>query len=321
MNLRRSLCLCAMSFFVSCGDPRPSQGGVDGNPNFLQGRVLQAGSRLPAISLSVVLERSSPDTAGRPSTWRATDTARTDSAGIYRFRLDADGLYRLESKIGDSTVFSRLVSFQASEGAKVDFDIPLPGANGILIDDFENPGKSSLATWFADASPWTLLNLDATRIQIAPASLAGSTSDLITNCAGQGKCMTFATTTLVAAAKDDFTSFYNLMRPGSSGCVSLPHADSVTLLAKGSGNLRLEVWVYDTAAVGGATQIHRRDIPLTAGWNRASLPLQSVRFDFNGTSRDWAGTCIHKVNAGLVGAGELWIDNVRIEGSTVLDLH
>lgn len=319
MNLRPTLSFCAMSFFVSCGDSRPSEGGVDGNPNFLQGRVLQSGSHLPAISLPVVLSRSS-DSAGR-TTWRATDTVRTDSAGFYRFRLASDGLFRLESKIGDSTVFARSVSFQASEGSRVDFEVPLPGANGILIDDFEHPGKSSLAPWFADASPWTLLNLDPTRIRIAPADLASSTDSLIADCAEQGKCLHFSTTTLSADAQSDLTSFYNLLRPGFSGCVSLPFADSVTVLAKGSGNLRLEVWVYDTADIAGATQIHKRDLPLSASWNKVSLPMSSVQFDFNGTKRDWGGTCLHKVNVGLVGAGELWVNNVRIEGSTVLDLH
>jgi hypothetical protein len=178
-----------------------------------------------------------------------------------------------------------------------------------------------LATWFADASPWTLLGFDPARTRIEPTDLANSTGSLVTDCAEQGKCLHFSTTSLAADAENSLTSFYNLLRPGPTGCVYLPHADSVTVLAKGSGSLRLEVWVYDTADIAGATQIHKRDLPLSASWNKVSLPTSSVQFDFNGTSRDWAGTCIHKVNVGLVGTGELWIDNVRVEGSTVLDLH
>lgn len=141
------LCACLWS----CGDSKPVSGGVDGNPNFLQGRFLRPDSDEPAPWVAVVLSGSDAPAARAQASpaWRPLDTILTDSDGRFAFRLDSDGTYLVEARVGDSLVLSHQVDFQASIGKRLDdAPLPLPSGKMLLVEDFEpSSSTSSYARW------------------------------------------------------------------------------------------------------------------------------------------------------------------------------
>lgn len=319
------LAMPALLLLTSCGDTPRVAGGVDGNPNFLEGRLVLPDSASPAARIPVVLS-SSDGNAARPhaaTAWIPRDTAWTDSNGCYRFPLSIDGRYRLQARVGDSLVISLDVDFSTTCGKRMeDAVVPLPFPGTLVVADFEPRATSaSLAPWFSDAYGLRLLHNDSTRIAITPQSILSNPESGIADCGEQGNCYHMATTLVAADALYDLTEIYESFRPSPSGCFDLSRADSLTLRVRGTGNMLVSWWGKDAALSKTTWSMPNRLLPLTPEWRTISLPTDSIRFDWGTDTIPWSGSCLHKITFGLRGQGDLWLDDIRLHGATLLDLQ
>lgn len=315
--------LCA--FLWSCGDSKPVSGGVDGNPNFLQGRLLRPGADEPAPRVAVVLSGSDAPAARAQATsaWRPLDTTWTDSDGRFAFRLESDGTYLLEARVGDSLVLSRQVDFQASGGRRLDdAAIAIPSGKTLLVEDFE-PISSTLsyARWYSDAYDLGVLPGDPSRISIAPSTIASDPASGIGDCGLQGNCYHLATTSLVPDAIWDVTEVYDRFRPAPGECFDLSQADSVIALVRGTGTFRMVFWAKDLGLSQPDWSQTAHEQPLPGTWTRIAIPTDSIGFGSGADSVHWKNSCLHKITFGLRGDGELWIDDIRLHGVDVLHLQ
>lgn len=316
--------LPGLVLLASCGDSPRVAGGVDGNPNFLEGRIELPGTGAPAARVTVILS-GSDGTAARirdASGWTARDTTWTDSDGRYRLLLETDGRYRLEARVGDSLLVSREVDYDADRGRILEpIEIPLPTTGTILVDDFESEGRSPLASWFRDAARWVFFGSDTSMIGILPSSLVATPDSGILDCAEQGRCVHFTATTRAAPPRYELSMIRTNLRALPIANLRIGRADSFVVLAKGSGTLNLAVWVSDTAGTWPAPVYGAKQFPLDSSWTRFSLPLDSLRFGSGSDTLPWSDTRFHTFAVGLVGVGELWLDDIRLHGATLLDLQ
>ena len=315
--------LCA--FFWSCGDSKPVSGGVDGNPNFLQGRLLRPNADEPAPQVAVVLSGSDAPAARSRATsaWRPLDTTWTDSDGRFAFRVESDGAYLIEARVGDSLVLSRQVDFASSSGKRLDDAIlPLPSGKVLLVDDFEPPASThSFARWYSDAYGLGFLSNDPSRISISPSTIPSDPASGIEDCGLQGNCYHLATTSLVPDAIWDVTEVYDMFRPTAGECFDLSEADSVIALVRGTGTFRMVFWAKGIGLSQPDWSQTARELPLPGTWTRIAIPTDSIGFASGTDSFQWKNSCLHKITFGLRGDGELWIDDIRLHGVDILDLQ
>lgn len=308
---------------IACTSHEKISGGVDGNPNFLQGQLLFPDGVTPADSVPVILYGTAKASAKRlAASLGALDTAYSDSSGNFQFEIHTDGQYRIDAMQGDSVLYSQDISYSASTGLTLDsIVIPLPSLGFVLIDDFENAdGSSTLAAWFDDALAWSSLLRGTDRVDIVPASLRGDVPAARSDCAEQGYCLHFATTLLTEDASTDHNLVYHMLRPYPDQTLALPHADSITVLAKGSGTLVFGLW-YVASSVSPSWQTLEKTFTLSTTWQRFSIPLENTVLDVEGTPTPWSAARIHKIVVGLEGAGDLWFDNVQIHGISQVELR
>lgn len=304
--------------FDACSGEKEVAGGVDGNPNFLQGTIHSAyGAPLEqvpvvlfapvATDLAKRLETSTADT-----TWQPLDTCWTDVAGQFRFALDTDGFYRLEVRLGDTLLWSEEIDYQASIGYTAPNQaIPLPCEAGILVDDFELPGQVTyLGRWFNDASPWLLAQKPLSDdFSVEPMTVLTEPRSARVLCdEAQNYCLHIR----VSGIDDDEAALmlYNTLRPFTQNGVALPSAQTLQVRAKGTGLLKLGVSMQSLS-----------DLKSYAAADEFALDSQWQTFNlyFNGyTVQD---LMVQDIRIGLNGNGEIWIDDVRITGSTFWDLR
>jgi len=298
---------------------------VDGNPNFLEGRIELPGTGAPAARVTVVLS-GSDGTAARAraaSGWTARDTTWTDSDGRFRFPVPSDGRYLLQARVGDSLLAAREVDYDADRGAIVDaIEIAIPSDGSVLLDDFENAGQaSSLSAWFRDACRWSFFRTDTAAIGILPAAVVSTPDSGVVDCAEQGRCVHFTATERATGALFGLSMVSTSLRPLVPGGFRLGQADSLVVVARGSGTLNLAVWASDSAGTWAAPVYGARQFPLASGWNRFALPLDSLRFGSGTDTLPWSATRFRTFAIGLVGVGEVWLDDIRLHGATLLDLQ
>ena len=301
-----------------CTGEKDVAGGVDGNPNFLQGSIQSAyGAPLEQVPV-VLFSHASTDLAKRTgsttgdTTWQPLDTSWTDAAGQFRFALDTDGFYRLEVRLGDTLLWSEEIDYRAATGYTApQRAIPLPCEDGILVDDFELPGQTTyLGRWFSDASPWLLAQMpQSDEFSVEPTTaLTEPRSARILCDESQNYCLHFH----VSGSDDGDAALmlYNTLRSFTQNGIALPSAQTLQVRAKGTGLLKLGVSMQslldskDYTAVG--------EFSLTSQW-------QIFNLYFNGyTVQD---LMVQDIRVGLNGNGELWIDDVRITGATYWELH
>lgn len=327
-NLLYTLGALLAMLCAACGKQDDVAGGVDGNPNFLQGQLVFPDGKTPADSLPVILYGTSAVNAkyalnGNASSLTALDTAYSDSNGFFLFEIHSDGEYRVDVLLGDSVLYTKAFSYTATSGLAMDnITVPLPDLDYVLLDDFENAtDASSLASWFGDALAWTDLLRGTDRVSVAPATLRGDVLSARSDCAGQGACLHFTATPVIADAGTDQSLVYNMLRPYADETIALPTADSVTVLAKGAGTLIMGVWVQDSLLRWSDWHVEARTYTLTENWQTFSFPLRAQVFMVDGVEYSWSTTCLHKFIFGLQGEGELWLDDVKIYGITLLDLQ
>lgn len=310
------------ALLVSCGDSQRVAGGVDGNPNFLEGSLVLPGGSDPASHVPVVLSGASP-AARATEGWSPRDTTWTDSLGRYRFPLTIDGRYRLEARVGDSLVMSRELDYHAGSGLRLEAAVlPLPAGKYLVVADFETLATtSSPAPWFSDAFGLRLLSNDSTRLRIAPASIVSDPASGATDCPGHGRCYHVTTTLVASDAASDPTEIYDMFRPSPNDCFDLSAADSITLAVRGTGELLLSWWGKDLALTRSTWSMPTRIVPLASDWTTLTIPTDSIRFPWDADSVPWSGSCLHKITFGLRGQGELWIDDIRLHGVDLLDLQ
>lgn len=315
----------ALLLLAACADSPRVAGGVDGNPNFLEGRIELPGTKAPAARVAVVLSGADGVAArgGRAAGWRVLDTAWTDSDGRYRFALGTDGRYRLEARVGDSLLASREIDYDADRGGSVEtIEIPLPVGGALLVDDFESiDGKSPLASWFRDAAAWSFFGSDTAMIGILPAAVVATPDSGITDCGAQGRCVHYTATGRAALPRYELSMFSTCLRRLPIANIRLGRADSFVVLARGSGTLNLAVWASDSTGTWAAPAYAAKQFALDSEWTRFALPLDSLCFKSGSDSLPWSATRFHTFAVGLIGVGDLWLDDIRLHGATLLDLQ
>lgn len=326
--MKRSSSLFAiLAVFVwSCGDSKLTCGGVDGNPNFLQGHVSLPANSSSAENVAVVLSESvgiRMATRSSEASWSPVDTTFTDASGNYRFPLAQNGTFRIDALVGDSTLFVGTFLHQASKGTRLDFQVPLPESDGLLFDDFESAPSTSLSKWFKNAHPW-ILHFRDTLVDILPAELDTSTTSLVVDtCGAQGKCMAFSTILNVPGGIYAFNGFLIPIPFSSQGCVDLSKADWMSLRVRGEGELSVFIWVgrNDDPSIWMDLEFNRT---LTKDWTTQNLKLADTTFHLKRNSVpvdvQWNQLCVHKFLVGLRGVGSIQADDIRMKGITQLDI-
>jgi len=276
----------------SCGK-EDHAGGVDANTNFLQGQLLLPGSAEPAVGARVHLRQNE----------QVVDSTRTDSVGMYRFLLSKSGAYQIDAMVGDSALMKQYIQFELGDSIRIPAqELPLPSTSMTILADFESTEVTeALSRWFANADSWVLYVSDET--------LLGATANRVDECDTHGGCAYLNSLVLGDGGEFVVAEYRNLLRPYISQCVPIPDADSLTLIAKGTGNLFIAAWGMNAAGDWESNQIESNQYELGTDW-------KSYQFDISTMEQE----CLHKVVIGIQGAGELWFDDLKIHGVNLLDL-
>lgn len=288
----RLFCSLSILLIVSCGR-EDHAGGVDANTNFLQGQLLLPGSVEPAVGARVHLRQSE----------QIVDSTRTDSIGNYRFLLAESGAYQIDAMVGDSVLLQKQIEFELGDFIRIPAqELALPSASYTLLADFEpSEVTGAISRWFSDADTWVLYVADET--------LLGASANRVDLCDTHGACTYMKSQVLGDGGEFVVAEYRNLLRPYISQCISLPNADSLTLIAKGTGNLIMSVWGMNAAGDWDSNQIVSSQFALEQDWS-------TFKFDFYTLKQE----CLHKVVVGIQGAGELWFDDLKLHGVNLLDL-
>lgn len=305
------LWLCFCLGLLACGRDENVAGGVDGNPNFLQGRLLGAEGEAPLVGAPVVLYAPAPLARyaldGLKADWRALDTAYTDSDGVFIFSLAQDGAYYLEMRVGDSVLYAEEVSYAAQRGLVLEpRTLDIDSASQVLLDDFEEAAApSSLGHWYVDALRWVSLLEDGSRTAVTPSAVRLFADSARLACGMDGTCMHLRVDSLAEQASEDRNLLYNMLRPYEGECITISRGFSLVVKARGNGSLSLGAWM---GTQGDTENWDRRyqAYALDSVWKDYALPVE-------------AG-CLHKVLVGLQGPGELWFDEVRLKGLSYWEL-
>jgi len=312
MTLHQWICTLAITTILCACSDHQVAGGVDANTNFLQGTLVLPSKKFPVDSLPVYLEASQSYGLSKvASSWNRIDSTHTDSSGKYSFRIHSDGSYRVSAFVGDSLVYQTQVEFDARMGANLgEGTLSVRDTVGILIDDFESPDTiNALVQWFSDASGWQFGDLDTSRISLFPFGVNSDMALGIEDCGLQGYCFHLQTSEKIADAVYDYIAVKNILRSYGNACVKTNYVDSLQINAKGTGTLTLGYWLLDSLLDWNNAEFKTQEFALSEEWTRyttAISPNQNI--------------CLHKLEFGLIGTGELWADDVTLLGSTILEL-
>ncbi|MCB9495508.1 MAG: hypothetical protein H6686_01290 [Fibrobacteria bacterium] len=320
---RPALASLLCTLLVSCGDP--VGGGVDGNPNFLEGRLTLSDGTTPAVGALVVASIEVPAAARALGDGSAEDSARTDSQGRFRLRPSSDGTWLLRAFAGDSLLLSRLVKWRGSEGLRLaDAVVPVEASDSVLVDDFEPAGSSrGLSAWSASLQPWRFLVPDSTNLVVAPIGQDTLLEVAIEDCAERGgRCIHLSGTSRDSLGLYTHARAYHLLGTESGRCIDPSIFDSLRAAVSGTGRVELALWVTGSGSGSTWTRMDGREFPLEGAWTDVAMAFADLEFrDDADQVVPLSSTCLHKVSIGLLGNADLRFDDVRLSGATALELQ
>lgn len=285
-------------------------GGADGNPNFLQGVLISPENSMPLPAMTIILSKRSTAPHSPDSAWVPIDTVFTDSTGAFLFRLIDLSEVKVNAYLGDSLIFSSQFFYDPAEGYNLGVqEAASLGPSPLLLENFEDADRpSALSAWISDADPWRVDPLYSA-IVTTPATILDSVQSAGTDCGEQGRCLHFSIDS--HGTRDSTLLLKNRLRLRDECAFLMSESDSFSVLAKGRGMLQLG---YDSQDDDYPGIMSGNDAPysLTSSWKRYSIPLRWPEMQIGDETIFLKRLCY--VHVGLVGVGELWVDDLYFPG-------
>lgn len=306
--------------------PSEKVSGVDSNTNFIQGTLTFVGEDgsaaiagvpvylwsdlAPTVNTAPKMLHTALDWSSQPP----KDSTKTDSNGHYRFKNLSQGSYRIQSYVGDSLLFQEtIVLKEDSPVTLAPQELQIPYVQQVVLENFETEDRRLLASWFHDAANWKGLFPSEDRVTLFPQTVRNQLETAVESCDSLNHCAHFSAALVDSGAHDNLNVHYNMLRPYKEDCIELPTAQVLRVRAKGQGTLYIGIWLMDSA---GKNTYHSSISDLQTNWQTQQMDLQELY-----TQVDPSQRCIHKVLIGLKGPGEIWWDDLVMEGVSLVDFR